>query len=131
LPRAQTIWPTALGIVGLIYALFMLTCSCSAVFSPQIYRWQADVASDTGNPDPSAEIMADIAERHQVVYVVLGSLALLSTTLLLVSSIALFRRRAWARSGLLAWVGVEFVLTVVNLVFQLLHHARDCESNGS
>jgi hypothetical protein len=119
LPRAKTAWPNAVGIVGIVYAILMLMCSCGGLFTPQIFRWQADFEANVGQPDPSTDITADVTEKYQGAYIVAGSLSVLSTTVLLVSSIALVRRRRWSRAGLLTWIVVEVVLTFANLA---LHH---------
>lgn len=123
-PKIRPVWPVAIGVICITYAVAALACSCSGFFTGPIYEWMMEIDRESGEHDVEFQIQADQVRQVLWAYLTLSAAALANSVLLLVSAIALIRLRSWSRRALIAWSIIEFVLIVVHSAIEIAVAAR-------
>ncbi len=109
-------WPTAIGVTGIVLASLGLVGACCGLISPFLTDFFMGMAADSGNM-PQDQIDAMSASQPPAAWIIPASLVGLAlSTLLLVGSIGLARRRGGGIALCKAWAWINIPWTVISLV---------------
>lgn len=111
-PRITT-WPTKLGIVAILFAVFGGATSGLTLATVLALRYSPRAIEAVAKTDAQKDFMrSSLVQTWLTASSIGNALFLMLAVVLLVCAIGLIRRRAWSVKGLSTWAGLKVILEV-------------------
>ena len=110
-PRPPALWPSVIGVVGIIYGVGGVLASASQLLAMVFFRFLEDFVP----PNSAAhQVIALDDWKWIAISTLLYGLLSVAAAMLIAGSVGLLRRRAWGAKLLLIWSVVRIALSVAD-----------------